>query len=144
MTTTTVPATISHPATVSTPESRLRLVLAANAVTSTVFGLIGAIAASPLADLLGVGPVWLVRLVSVGLILFGIDVALTARASTDRLTSGALLTSIADWSWVAATVIIIALGALSTTGAVIMGTIALGVADFAVLQLLFRRRTLTP
>lgn len=143
MTTTTVPTTAVPTNTGSaTPERRLRLVLAANATMSIVFGLIGAIGAGGVADLLGVDQVWLVRLVSVGLILFGIDVALTARAATHRLPTGALLVSIADWSWVAATVVVVALGLLSTASVVIMGIVGLAVADFALLQLVLRRRTL--
>ena len=141
MTTTSIPIT-STPAA-STPERRLRAVLTANAFTSTVLGLIGVIAVDPVSELLGVEQVWLVRLVSVGLILFGIAVGLTARMSTERLTAGALPVSLADWSWVGATAVVIALGTFSTSGAVIMGLIGLGVADVAILQLVFRRRTLT-
>ncbi|MCP3855220.1 MAG: hypothetical protein GY698_10865 [Actinomycetia bacterium] len=139
MTTTSV-LTWSNPTTTSTPERRLRLVLAANATTSVGFGLVGAFATNPVAEHLGVDPVRVVRLVSIGLVLFGLDVALTARTSTERLTVGALLVSLADWVWVAATVVVLTLGLLSTEGAVIMGLIGLGVAGFAVLQLLLRRR----
>jgi hypothetical protein len=121
-------------------ERRLRAVLALNAGTSLAAGVVGLAATGWVGDVLGVDrPGW-IRLVSAALVLFALDVALLARARTPVLRRHAATVSAADAAWVVATVVLVALGAFSTRGAVVASVMAIGVADFAVLQLVFRRR----
>ena len=134
MTTTTVPTVAPR----RTAEGRLRAVLAVNAATSLVAGVAGLAAARWWSEELGVdSPGW-VRIVSIGLVLFAVDVALVARSRRDVLRRHAATVSVADLTWVAATAVLVAVGAFSTTGAIIAVVMAVGVLDFALLQLRFR------
>lgn len=120
--------------------SRLRLVLAANATTSLLGGLI-ALAAGPwLSATLGIDHVAVTRLLGAGLVLFGVDVAVVSRGPKRRLLPGALLVSIADAVWVVATIVVVATGVLTTTGIVVAVVIGLAVADFGVAQVWLRAK----
>lgn len=122
------------------PEGRLRLVLAANAATSIAGGLAGLVAAGWFSTKLGVDNTLVVRLVSAALLLFGVDVALAAaKAKENRLAQAALAISTLDLVWVAASIVIVVAGWLSTFGNVVAVALAVGVADFAIAQLWFRR-----
>lgn len=121
-------------------ERRLRGVLLANAATSALAGSIAALAPVRLDGLLGTGhPGW-VRVVGIGLVVFAVEVLLVARSGRARLDSGTRLIVVADAAWVVATVVTIALGWYSTAGAVAVGVAGVGVADFAVVQHVLRRR----
>lgn len=122
------------------PSDRLRTVLSLNAVTSGVGGILGLVAAGWWSKALGIDSAFWTRLVSAGLVLFAIDVALVASRARARLNLGALAVSVADVLWVAATVVVLALADLSTFGTVIAVMLGIGVADFAVLQLWFRSK----
>jgi hypothetical protein len=121
----------------------LRSVLATNATTSFLGGLV-ALVAGPWLDevLLGTGhPGW-VRLVGGGLVLFAAGVAAVARSSTDTLPRAAQAVSVADAAWVAFTLVTIVAGWYSTSGAVAMAVVAVMVAVFGVEQAVLGRRLL--
>ncbi|MGI9616031.1 MAG: hypothetical protein ACR2QO_24170 [Acidimicrobiales bacterium] len=118
----------------------LRLVLRANAFTSGLAGAVGLIGASYWSERLGIDNVAVTAIVSIGLLIFAADVVWASRASDDRLPNQALLVSIADIMWVVASAIVVGLGILTTFGTVAAIVIAVGVADFAALQLWFRSR----
>jgi len=136
MTTITAPLTTTTPATAA---SRLRTVLGVNAATSLAAGVLGLAATGRIVDVLGLQSAGWTRLVSAGLVLFAIDVALGARSSR-WLATTALLTSVADLAWVAATVVVLATVDLTGLGQVVAVGMGVAVADFALLQLWFRRR----
>lgn len=78
-------------------------------------------------------------MISAGLVLFALDVALGLR-SPRHLAAVALLTSAADVAWVVATVVVLATVDLTTTGRIAAIVTGIGVLDFALLQLWFRSR----
>lgn len=134
--------TITAQHATTTPTSavqRLRTVLRVNAATSFVAGAVGLLATDRLVDELGLHSTGWTRLVSAGLVLFAVDVVLGVRSSR-YLANTALLTSVLDLVWVAATVVVLATVEMTGLGrftAVVMGVAVL---DFAVLQLWFRSR----
>ncbi len=132
MTTTTTSSTRS------TAESTLRKVLLINTELSVTTGLIGLIFGGPVADALGVEQVWLIRLLGAGLLGFAGIVFAVSRSSQPVLQRWSREISQADLGWVAGTVVVIALGWLSTTGAIIMGIVALAVLGLGLAQARFR------
>jgi hypothetical protein len=133
---TTTPTTSTAPTTAA---DRLRTVLSVNAATSFAGGVLGLLATDRLVDELGLQSAGWTRLVSAGLVLFAIDVALGARSSR-HLANTALLTSVLDVAWVAATVVVLATVDLTGLGQAVAVGMGIAVADFAVLQLWFRSR----
>lgn len=134
--------TITAPRTTTTPTSavqRLRTVLRVNAATSFAAGAVGLLAAETLVDELGLQTPGWTRLVSAGLLLFAVDVALGARSSR-HLATTALLTSVLDLAWVAATAVVLATVDLTGVGRLVAVAMGLAVLDFAVLQLWYRSR----
>ncbi len=121
---------------------RLRLVLRANAGFSALSGTAALVAGGPIADFLGLDQTWLVRLVGAGLVLFAVGVLAASAKEPPRLATEALIVSLNDFGWVVGTVVVIALGLLSTGGAVAMGLIGVIVLDFGLAQLHTRRRLL--
>ena len=119
-------------------ETRLRHVLEANAAFSAISGLTGTLAADWTADRLGLTQTGWVRLISIGLLLFAGAVLVASRVPTDRLGAEALLVSIADLSWVVATVGMAAVGAFSATGTAIAVVTGVVILDFGLTQLWFR------
>ncbi|MDE0805729.1 MAG: hypothetical protein OSA99_20695, partial [Acidimicrobiales bacterium] len=89
---------------------------------------------------LGVDSVGWIRLVSAGLVLIAVDVALVARRAQASLPTAALAISLADLVWVAATVVALATIRFTTIGWILAVVIGVGVLDFALAQLWFRRR----
>lgn len=135
-------ATITAPRTTTAPTSAvqgLRTVLRVNAATSFVAGTAGLLATDRLVDELGLQSTGWTRLVSAGLVLFAIDVALGVRSSR-YLSNTALLTSVVDLAWVAATVVVLATVELTGLGRVLAVVMGVAVLDFAVLQLWLRSR----
>lgn len=134
--------TITAPRTTTTPTSavqRLRTVLRVNAATSFAAGAVGLLATDAVVEELGLqSPGW-TRLVSAGLVLFAIDVALGVRSSRHVATT-ALLTSVLDLAWVAATAVVLAAVDLTGIGRLVAVAMGLAVLDFAVLQLWYRNR----
>jgi hypothetical protein len=134
MTTTTTASTIQ-----SRAEATLRKALLANTGFSVVTGLIGLIFGGPVADALGVDQVWLIRLLSVGLLGFAGVVFLVANSSQPVLQRWSQEISLGDFGWVAGTIVVIALGWLSTSGAIIMAAVGLAVLGLGLAQFQFRR-----
>lgn len=133
--------TVSAPLATTTPAaaaSRLRTVLSVNAATSFAGGAAGLLAADRLVDELGLQSAGWTRLVSAGLVLFAIDVALGARSR--HLATTALATSVLDLTWVAATVAVLATVDLTGLGQLVAAAMGVAVLDFALLQLWFRSR----
>jgi len=119
----------------------LKKALIANSVFSLVSGL--ALAALPqvFADLMGISPTWLVRLVGVGVFLFGLDVGWTAtRPTLSRVR--ATLVCLMDASWVAGSAVLLVIwgSVLSGAGQVIVAAVAVAVGSFMVAQLIGLRR----
>jgi hypothetical protein len=138
---TTITAPTSSTATDhGTAERRLRTVLTANAATSVAAGIAGLLAAAWWADTLGIDRPGLVQLVSIGLIVFAVDVALVSRLRRHGLRRWTPLVSVADAAWVAATVVVLAAGAFETAGVVVAVLVGLAVADFGIAQMWLRRR----
>lgn len=133
----------SGPAPESTPLRRLRMVLMTNAATSFAGGALGLAAAPWLSEQLGFDHVALTRIISIGLMLFALDVAWLARSRAERTVRWSAAVSIGDFTWVAATIALIAVGSLTTAGVVVAMVLALGVLDFGLLQLWFRGRART-
>lgn len=131
MTTTTTPTT--------TTTKRLRQALMFNAEFSAISGIAALVAGSPIANLLGIEQVWLIRLLGAGLLVFALSVFLVSRSDDKTLRAGSLEISLADLGWVIGTAVVIALGWLSTTGAIVMAAVAALVLGFGIAQLAFRR-----
>ncbi|MDX2379467.1 MAG: hypothetical protein QNM02_06885 [Acidimicrobiia bacterium] len=117
----------------------LRAVLRANAVFSATCGVVALLAADRLAEWIGADVVWAVRLVGVGLVAYSPLLLAIAASRPARLTTLSVLVSIADFGWVAATVALLASGAVETTGTWIMAGTAAVVFVFGVQQLITRR-----
>jgi hypothetical protein len=135
--TTTIPEAASRSARAA---RTLRGVLLTNATTSAVSGVAGLIGASYWSERLGIDNVAITAVISGGLVLFAAAVVFAARVPDESLKGEALLVSLADIGWVAASAVVIALGFLTTFGTVAAVVIALMVADFAAMQLWLRRR----
>ena len=112
----------------------LRDVLRVNAGVSGLTGSAAAVAAGPIADLLGVASAP-VRVIGIGLVLFAVGVGWVAGIRHRRLPAEARLIGAADVLWVAATVVAIAAGTLSTVGVGVAIAVGLVVGTFAVLEL---------
>lgn len=123
-----------------TTAQQLRNVLRANAFTSTIGGLVCLAAGGWTSTQLGTGHAGLVRLVGVGLIVFGVDVAVVAGSRVSRLHRWAPIVSAADALWVVATLATIAAGWYSAFGAAVVCLVGLMVGSFGVAQLLGWRR----
>ncbi len=128
------------------PRSPLRGVLATNSVTSAAAGLAAAIAPATVGEVLGIvhdrGDL-IVRVVGLGLILFAVEVAVTAvRHREATIARDSLLISAADLAWVISTIVVLATVDLSTTGRVIAAVMGVGVATFAALQLRLGRSSI--
>ena len=114
----------------------LRRTLRLNALTSVIGGLTAAIGAAGADRLLGTASPGWVRVVGLGLVVFGIDVGAATMLGVRRLASVTPWISAVDLAWVAASVATIVLGWFSTTGALVIGGVAMAVAAFGAGQLL--------
>lgn len=140
MTTMSLNTAAEATSTAADPESRLRQVLAVNAITSGVAGVAGLAAADWWAETLGITSVGWVQLISAGLVLFALEVIWVAARASRSLRPAALAVSVADAAWIVGTAVVLATVDLTTTGWVLAVAMGVGVADFAILQLWFRRR----
>ncbi|MGD9753141.1 MAG: hypothetical protein AB7W59_19275 [Acidimicrobiia bacterium] len=124
------------------PARWLRCVLAVNAATSAVTGALALSAGRATADALGTGAVTVVRVLGAGLLLFALDVALLASGRLRRptLAHGALAVAALDAAWVAGSIAVVLGAELSGTGRAVVAVQAIGVADFAALQVVLARR----
>lgn len=140
---TTVTTTPTDVTFESSPVRRLRAVMHANAFTSFAGGLVGLAGAPWISDELGFDQVALTRMVGIGLMLFAIGVEIIARSRTDHAVTWSALVSVADFTWVAATIAVIATGALTTAGVMVAAAVGLVVLDYGVVQLWLRNEART-
>lgn len=133
-------ATSSRPVDSERPARRLRTVLLVNAATSFGFGIAGLVAAPYWSEALGIDSVGWIRLVSAGLVLFAVDVALVAWRAKAALPTAVLAISAGDLTWVVATGVALATVSFTTTGWILAVVIGIGVLDYALLQLWYRSR----
>jgi hypothetical protein len=119
---------------------RLRQVLGANAATSLLAGAAGLVAAGWWSEELGIPSSAWIRVVSAGLVVFALEVAVVAARRGSRLVAGAAVISALDLAWVAGTVAVLTLVDLTTTGRVVAIAQGIGVLGFAGLQLWLRSR----
>ncbi|MGF1595950.1 MAG: hypothetical protein ACFCVK_03315 [Acidimicrobiales bacterium] len=122
----------------------LRRVLRLNAASSLLFGVIGLAAAPTWSERSGLDSIAATTVVAAGLVVFAAATLWVAARPVDRLRPLAVVVSAADLAWVGTSVVMIALGSLTTAGAVVAGVVALGVADLAIAQLWFRERIAHP
>ena len=115
--------------------TRLRNMLRANAVFSTVTGLLAVVAGGPVAGLLGIDQVWVVRALGSGLVGFAGVVIVVSGVRTSLLRPASLVVSIGDLGWVAATLATFALGWLSTSGVAVMSATSVVVLGLGLAQL---------
>lgn len=122
------------PATTGT--APLRTLLRADAALCAGTGLLAAAAAPAVADLLGpdVGTTVL-RVVGLALVLYALDLALVARAGDRWQRPVALVAGAGNVAWVAATAVLVGLGAFSATGAAMALAVGAVVGGLGVLQL---------
>ncbi len=118
----------------------LRIALRVNAVSSGAFGLAGLVFAGEAVEFLGAGNALLVRLIAAGLVVFAAFVAFTSMQEIGKARREALLISIGDLGWVAASAVTIALGLFTTAGAIAAALVAALVLDFALAQLYTRSK----
>ncbi|MEM9515923.1 MAG: hypothetical protein AAGA42_13815 [Actinomycetota bacterium] len=143
----TTSATVTHEAgTVSTPVDthavrRLRIALGANELFSATTGATALIAASPLGRFFDIDDV-MVRVIGLALVVFAAALVVIRRIADHAvLRAWAIAVSIADIAWVIGTIVVIASGAVSSGGAILLAAIALVVADLAAAQLYYRARS---
>ena len=115
--------------------TRLRNLLRCNALFSTATGVVAAVAGGPVAELLGVDHVWVVRSLGGGLVAFAGLVFAVSGLRTSLLRPASLIVSIGDLAWVFGTIGTFALGWLSTSGVGVMGATGVVVLGLGLAQL---------
>lgn len=124
----------------TTPTARLRLILTANAITSTIGGLIAFFAAPWVSRELGIDHVVLTAALGAGLVGFAVNVLRIARSPERRVVAESLFVSLGDGAWVLGTIVVVATGVLTTAGTIVAILVGLMVADFGTAQLVFRHQ----
>ena len=116
------------------PESMLlRRVLQANAVFSTISGIALVAAAGQLAALMGVGRSWI--LLAIGAVLLVFAVTLLVNSLRENIKENEVVQAIiSDGVWVAASIVIVFMGIVSTAGIWMVAIVACLVLSFAILQ----------
>jgi len=116
------------------PSTSLRRALRLNAGFSSLSAVTLLVAHTQLGSAMGVDPRLLV-LVGVGLLAFaGMLLYTAARSDVPKLRAEALFHSLADFAWVAGSVVVIAGGWLSTIGAGLVAAVALPVLALGIAQ----------
>ncbi len=113
----------------------LRSLLRANAGFAATTGLVALVATGPVARLIDIGEHRLVSATGIGLLLFAVALVVISGTTPRRLRMAGWWISAADALWVAASVVIVGVADLSTSGELLIAAIALIVALFAALQL---------
>lgn len=123
------------------PATRLRVRLRQNAAFSALGGIVAAAGCVPVARAMGVADQWwLVLAVGLGLVGFAVLVWVAAARPADRLVVDAVEISIADATWVVASLVVAAGGVLSAFGVTTVIAQAAVVAFFGLTQLRLRRQ----
>lgn len=139
MTATTVPA--AAPVSAAGRTGRLRTLLRADAALCAGTGLLAAAAPAAVADLLGPDvSATAVRVVGIALVLYALDLAAISRAAARWQRPAARVAGVGNVAWELATVVLVALGAFSVTGAVLALAVAAVVGGLGLLQLRAARR----
>ncbi len=118
-----------------TAEESLRTVLRVDAAVTGAVGLLALFAPTAWFD-----AGWLPRAVGVVLLIVAIEVALFARSDGRRLRLTGTVTGELAAAWVVASIAVLALVELPTTGALVIEGVAAVTAVFAVLELRLVRR----
>lgn len=112
----------------------LRLALRLNACFSTCSAITMLVMTDALAELMGI-PTDILIGVAVGLIGFAAYLLFTAsRSDTEKLRRESLQHSLSDFAWVLGTVVVVALGLVTSTGNLILGGVALCVLVLGIAQ----------
>lgn len=121
--------------------ARLRQLLRADAALCAGTGLLAALAAPAVADLLGPDvSATVVRVVGLALLVYAADLALTSRAADRWQRPAALAAGVGNLAWEVATVALVVAGAFSVAGAVLALAVGAVVGGLGVLQLRAARR----
>ncbi len=121
--------------------SRLRLALRANVGFSALTGLVLLVAATPIAELMGVGMPTLLLVLGIGLIAFAAWLAWrTVRPEIDPAEAWAIVGLDVAWVVASAAVLVFASHWFSPAGQWIVGIVALIVADLAIFEYLGIRK----
>jgi len=118
--------------------SLLRRALAANALFSTLTGAALLIAPGALSRLTGLGPVWLLAALGVGLLLFAADLYFF-QVRPPAVPSGRIAVTIfLDLGWVVGSGVLLAVGfdGFTRAGRVVVALVAVAVLALAMLQAL--------
>ena len=117
----------------------LRSILRANAAFSLACGAVAIVAADRLAGWIGADVGWVVRLMGVALVAYCPMLLAIAASRPERLRTFSVVVSIADFAWVAGTIVLLVAGAVDPAGAWVLGITGLVVFVFGVEQLIARR-----
>ena len=119
----------------------LNKTLLTNAAFSCVSGLIMLFAATDIAALMGVEQIWIFYFVGVGLQVFALDLAMSARRSDGIPLWRAYGFSVSDFAWVLGSIgVILMPGLLTTEGKYLVGFVAVVVFILGELQLIHTMR----
>ena len=128
-------AVLTTPAPARTAEASMRAVLRADAVVTGAVGVLALLAPSAWFD-----AGWLPRAIGAVLLLVALEVGLASRYDGKRLRLAGAVTGELAAAWVVASVAVLLLVDLPTTGAVVVELVAVATAVFAVLELRLARR----
>ena len=132
---------LAHPPLAPDSADRLRALLRADAAFCAVLGLLCAAAPEPLAELLGQDvPTAAVRVVGIALVVYALDLALTSRIAARWQRPAALAAGVGNLAWEVASVVLVALGVFSLTGAVLVLAVAAAAGGLGFMQLRAIRR----
>jgi hypothetical protein len=121
------------------PFTKLRFVLAVNAITSGLAGLTALVAGERVGDWLDTAHSGWVRVVGAGLVAFALAVIALSRSNEQVLRRWVPAVSWADGGWVAVSVVTVIAGWYSSSGAAVIAVIAGIVGTFALTQMRFVR-----
>jgi O-antigen/teichoic acid export membrane protein len=117
-------------------DARLRTLLRADAGLCAVTGLLAAAVPSAVADLLGPDvSATVVRVVGIALVVWAVDALLLTRTRGRLLTRVARVAAAGNLAWEVGTLVLVALGAFSGTGAVVALLVAAVVGGLGLVQL---------
>jgi hypothetical protein len=112
----------------------LRALLRLDAIACAASGAVAVLAASPVADLVGVDTTGWVRGIGAFLVVYGAALAVAAVAPLAVVRAVASTSAAGDALWVAATLVLVATGAFSAAGVVVVLAMAAVVATLGVLK----------
>ena len=120
-------------------EKLLRNALKGNGVFSTLSGIAFIAAAGPIADRIGLAYPWVLMVIGASLLIFAVGLFRNATATDLNLLEARIAVAL-DFAWVLGSVVVVALGILSTTGNWGVAIVADIVLVFAIAQAIGVRR----